>query len=116
MPTTRSTLPVNRSGLQRGQHESKRKRSIGNADEQARKRHKDKINSDIDEEEGKQKMKGGRDGKKAKGRKKRSNSGLLTPAISFGTALTTGNFTGRRAWTKHKKRQQQRRLLKHISK
>ena len=70
MPTTRSTLPVNRSGLQRGQHESKRKRSIGNADEQARKRHKDKINSDIDEEEGKQKMKGGRDGKKAKGRKK----------------------------------------------
>ena len=69
MPTTRSTaqVPVNRSGLQRGSQPSKRKRS--NADEHARKRLKDEISSDI--EEGDQKMKGGRGGKKAKGMKKR---------------------------------------------
>ena len=70
MPTTRSTLPVNRSGLQRGSQQSKRKRSIGNADENARKQLKDEINSDIGEEEGEQKTKGGRGGKKAKGMKK----------------------------------------------
>jgi hypothetical protein len=52
MPTTRSTLPINRSGLQRGSQQSKRKRSIGNADEQTRKRHKEKFDSDIGEEEG----------------------------------------------------------------
>ena len=47
MPTTRSTL---RSGLERGSHQSKRKSSIGNADElETHKRHKDKITSDIDE-------------------------------------------------------------------
>ena len=74
MPTTRSTVPVNRSGLQRGHDSqlepSKRKRS--NADEHARKRLKDEINSDIGEEEGELKVKGGRGGKKEK-EKKRKN-------------------------------------------
>ena len=70
MPTTRSTLPVNCSGLQQGSRQSKRKRSIGNTDEHAHKRLKDKIDSDVGEEEGEQRMKGGRGGKKAKGMKK----------------------------------------------
>ena len=75
MPTTRSTIPVNRSGLHRGHNSrlepSKRKRS--NADEHARKRPKDEINSDIGEEEGELKLKGGRGGKRGKGMKKRRN-------------------------------------------
>lgn len=73
MPTTRSTIPVagNRSGLQRGSQPSKRKRS--GTDEHARKRLKDEISNDIGEEEGDQKMKGGRGGKKAKGVKKRKH-------------------------------------------
>ena len=69
MPTTRSSAPVNRSGLQRGSQPSKRKRS--NADEHARKRLKDEIDSDG--EEGEQKTKGGRDGKRAKGMKKKKH-------------------------------------------
>ena len=69
MPTTRSTAPINRSGLQRSSQPSKHKRS--NTDEHARKRLKDdEINSNIDEEEQKQKTKGGRSGKKAKPMKK----------------------------------------------
>jgi hypothetical protein len=67
MPTTRSAIPINRSGLHRGSPPSKKsKRKRSNADEHARttsKRQKDEINV---EEEGEQKMKGGRGGKKAK--------------------------------------------------
>ena len=73
MCSTRSTASSNRSGLHRGSPPpSKRKRS--NADEHARKRRKD---TGIGEEEGEQKTKGGRDGKKAKGMKKRKVLGLL---------------------------------------
>ena len=68
MPATQSAAPTNHSGLQWKSQPSKRKRSI--TDEQARKRLKDEINTEIGDEEGEQKMKGGRGGKKAKGRKK----------------------------------------------
>ncbi|KAF8804087.1 hypothetical protein BYT27DRAFT_7259535 [Phlegmacium glaucopus] len=56
MPTTRSTIPTNRSGLQRGSAPSKRKRS--NADEQTRKRLKDASDVEMGEDEGGQKTKG----------------------------------------------------------
>lgn len=73
MPATRSTAPVNRSGLQRGSElqlePTKRKRS--NADEHARKRLKN--SDDIGEEGGELKVKGGRGGKKVRGKKKKSH-------------------------------------------
>ena len=83
MPTTRSTAPVNRSGLQRGSQPSKRKRS--NADEQARKRLKDEINTEIDNdsEEQKQKTKGGRGGKKVKGIKKKNHLRCVSTLLYF---------------------------------
>lgn len=116
MPTTRSTDSVNRSGLQRGSRisqPSKRKRS--NADEHTRKRLKDEISNDVGEEEGDQKVKGGRSGKKAKGTKKRNRLRfVLIPPYLLYSALI--NFTGKRAWTKHEKTQWQRRPLKHTSK
>ena len=71
MPTIRSTVSANRSGLLRGSQPSKRKRS--NADEHARKRLRDETGSNVGEEEEDQKMKGGRDGKKVKGKKKRNH-------------------------------------------
>jgi hypothetical protein len=66
MPTTRSTIAINRSGLHRGSPPSKKSKcKRSNADEHTRKRLKDEIT--IGEEEGEQKIKGGRGGKKAKG-------------------------------------------------
>ena len=82
MPTTRSTLPVNRSGLQRGSQQSKRKRSTGNADEDACKRLKNEIDGD-GEEEGERKSKGGRNGKKAKGTKKQNHLRFLPTLVIY---------------------------------
>ena len=70
MPMTRSTAPINRSGLQRNSQPSESKRKRSNADEHANKRRKDEIN---DEDEPKQNMKGGRSGKKAKNVKKKKH-------------------------------------------
>ena len=106
---TWSTVPINCSGLQQGSQPSKRKRS--NADEHAHKRLKEEINSKI--EEGEQKMKGGRGGKKVKGNKKKKHLRFEHHHI-FSTILT--NFTGKQVWIKHKKMQQRGRQPKHISK
>ena len=71
-------------------------------DEQARKRLKDDINTEIGDEEGEKKMKGGRGGKKAKGR---NISGMYQLCYFFDTVQSVlNNFTGKQAWTKHKKR------------
>jgi hypothetical protein len=107
MPTTRSTAPVNRSGLQRGTPLEPPKRKRSNADEHAHKRLKDsdEIKSDIREEGGELRVKGGRDGKKVRGKKKRSHLRfVLIPQYLWYS--TNYFFTGKQAWTKHGKRQQ----------
>lgn len=86
MRTTRSTAPSNRSGLHRSSPPpSKRKRS--NADEHAHKRLKD---AEKGEEEAEQKMKGGRDGKKAKGIKKKK--GLRFVCTNMISLVPTNQF------------------------
>ena len=117
MPATRSTASVNRSGLQRGSRLEPPKRKRSNADEHARKRLKDldETKSDIREEGGELRVKGGRDGKKVRGKKKTRH--LRYVLIQQYVLYTTNYFfTGKQAWTKHGKRQRQRRLLKHIRK
>ena len=109
MPTTRSTAPVNRSGLHRGSQLEPPKRKRSNADEHSRKRLKDDI-----DEGGELKVKGGRSGKKVRGMKKRSHLRFVAIHNIFGNLLT--NFSGKQAWTKHGKTQLQKRPLKHIRK